>query len=188
MLKQIFLISGEAESGKDATANLMMNMLYGKSVKTSFAFYLKIIAETYFGWNGEKDEEGRQLLQWLGTDVIHEILGREFHVKRICEDIKIIENTYDYVFIPDTRFKHEVFYTKAMFPYHVTTIRVHRPYHQNKLTPEQRNHISEVDLNNFKHDYYVANMDDGLYGLKESIYRKSGLAYVIDGLNLLTKG
>jgi hypothetical protein len=187
MLKQIFLISGNAESGKDTTANLMMNMLYGKSVKTSFAFYLKIIAQTYFGWNGEKDEDGRQLLQWLGTDIIHEILGREFHVKRICEDIKIIQNTYDYVFIPDTRFKHEIFYTKAMFPYNVTTIRVHRPNHQNKLTEEQRNHISEVDLKNFLHDYHIDNVGDGLNDLKQCIY-KSRLKWMIDDFNMLMRG
>jgi len=168
-MKQIFLISGKARAGKDSTADIMMELLDGKSIKLAFADYLKIICHKYFNWNGEKDEHGRSLLQFVGTGLIRDKLGwQNFHVDRICQDIKIAEYQYDYFIVPDTRRKNEIYITQGMFPDKVTTIRVNRYDFESPLTLEQQNHISETDLDKFHFDYYI-DSPSGLNYLKEDV-------------------
>ena len=160
----IFLISGKARSGKDTVADFMANKLPGKTVKIAMADYLKYIAAKYYDWNGEKDEAGRSLIQFLGTDRIRNELGWDtFHVERACQDIKIIEDTVDYVIIPDARFKNEIYYTKAKFPDQTTTVRVERPGFNSPLTRAQQNHKSERDLDMFPFDHVIINE----YGIEE---------------------
>lgn len=180
-MKHIFLISGLARHGKNTVANILSDKLDGKSINIAMADYLKIILKKYYNWDGKKDECGRQLLQYIGTDKIREELGWDtFHVERVCQDIKIIKNDYDYIFIPDARFKNEILYTKAKFPYNTTTIRVERPNFKSALTEEQKKHRSEVDLNDFKHDYYIVN-NGNLEDLTHEICGK--MEKLIDDLN-----
>lgn len=165
----IFLISGRAQNGKDSLADILMNKLDGKSIKIAMADYLKFMATKYYGWDGNKDEKGRSLLQWLGTDKIREELGWEtFHVERVCQDIKIIENEYDYVFIPDVRFKNEMYYTQAKFPYDTTTVHIERLGFDSPLTEEQQKHKSENDLVGFTYDYEIKS-ESGLDKLEEQV-------------------
>lgn len=170
-LKQIYLISGKAQNGKDSTADIMMKYLDGKSIKIPFAKYLKIICKDYFNWSGEKDEIGREILQKTGTELIRDKLGwQNFHANRVYEDIKIAENEYDYFLIPDTRRRNEIYYIQTMFPYNTTTIRVERLGFKSPLTEEQLKHISETDLDNFKFDYYIKS-ESGLDNLENEILR-----------------
>ena len=171
----IFLISGEAFNGKDTLADILMKKLKGKSAKMSFAGYLKDIARKYYGWDGTKDDYGRCLLQYLGTERIREELGWEdFHVRRVCEDIKIIENDYDYILIPDARFRNEIYYTKSQFPDDVTSIHIERLNYKSPLTREQQNHKSENDLINFTgFDYEIKN-EEGLDNLEKEADLKLG--------------
>ncbi len=165
----IFLISGKARNGKDSVADIMMKKLDGKSTKIAMADYLKYIAKRHYGWSGEKDEDGRSLIQYLGTERIREELNWDtFHVERVCQDIKIIENRFDYVFIPDVRFRNEVYYTQAKFPDNVTTIHVERLDFKSPLTEEQQNHRSERDLDGFTFDYNIKS-GNGLDKLEEQI-------------------
>lgn len=170
----IFLISGKAQSGKNATADILIDKLKGKSITIAMADYLKFMATKYYNWNGEKDVRGRTLLQDLGTDRIREELKWEtFHVERVCQDIKIIEDDYDYVFVPDCRFRNEILYTQAMFPYNTTTIRVNRKNLQSNLTKKQQQHRSEIELDDFKYDYTLF-VDEGLDKLENEIDFKLG--------------
>lgn len=170
-MKQIILISGKARAGKDSFADILTYYLKGKSIKLSYANYLKYICEKYFGWDGQKDENGRNILQKTGTDLIRDKLGwQNFHVDRVCQDMKIAENEYDYFLIPDTRRKNEVYITQGMFPDMVTTVRVERVDFISPLTIEQQNHISETDLDKFKFDYYVRS-ETGLDKLEEEVAR-----------------
>lgn len=153
----IFTLSGEAQNGKDSVADIMMKKLRGRSIKIAMADYLKFIATKYYGWDGEKDERGRTLLQELGTEKIRVELGWDtFHAERVCQDIKIIQDLYDYVFIPDARFVNEIRYTQAKFPHKVVTIHVTREDFVSPLTKEQQNHKSERDLDDFQFDYYIS--------------------------------
>jgi hypothetical protein len=168
-LKQIFLISAKAQNGKDSTSDIMMKYLDGKSTKVSLARDLKSICQEYLGWDGSKNELGREILQKTGTDKIRKEFGWEvFHAHRVYETIKIIEDAYDYIFVPDTRFRNEVFYLQAMFPDKVTTIRVKRNNFISPLTKEQQIHISETDLDDFKFDYYIKS-DSGLNNLEKVV-------------------
>lgn len=165
----VFIISGKARHGKDLTADILMDRLEGKSIKIAMADYLKFMAKKYYNWNGEKDKEGRTLLQKLGTERIRDGLGLDtFHVERVCQDIKIIEDIYDYVFIPDARFKNEVYYTQAKFPYSTTAIHVERLDFKSNLTDEQLKHRSENDLVDFDFDYNLKSKD-GIENLKIEI-------------------
>lgn len=168
-MKRIFLISGEARNGKDTLADIMIKKLNGKSIKIAMADYLKYMTNKYYGWNGEKDEKGRTILQQLGTEKIRDDLGWDtFHVERVCQDIKVIEDRYDYIFIPDVRFKNEMYYTMAKFPYNTTSIRIHRMNFESPLTEEQRQHRSEVDLLDFKHDFEIFS-ESGLCRIEEQV-------------------
>lgn len=69
-------LAGRMWSGKTTTAKAIVEQLSQEgrtAVILSLAAPLKDLARTYFGWNGQKDERGRRLLQRLGTDV-----GREW--------------------------------------------------------------------------------------------------------------
>lgn len=170
----IWLISGKAQHGKDSVADILSEKLRGKTIKASLGDNLKYILKKYFGWDGKKDEEGRQLLQDIGTNKIRKELGWEtFHVERLCQELRIVENIYEHVFIPDVRFQNEIYYIRAIFPYNTTTIRVNRPNFKSPLTPEQQNHISETDLDDFKFEYYIMN-DKTLEDLSQEIDNKLG--------------
>lgn len=64
MMKMLVLLSGKAGSGKDTAGDYLVSQ-YGFR-KYAFADKLKEIA-FLLGWNGEKDDRGRRLLQDLGT-------------------------------------------------------------------------------------------------------------------------
>ena len=170
-MKQIFLISGKAQGGKDSTANFLKQKLLGKSLIIHNADYLKYIAKEYMGWDGQKDKQGRALLQILGTEKVRIGLGKPlFWVEKSCDVIDILKDDYDYFMIPDTRFRNEIFLPKARFPSMVTTIRVERLNFYNGLTEEQQRHLSEIDLDDFDFDYHII-ADNGLDKLEIEVDR-----------------
>lgn len=175
-MKKIFLISGKAEHGKTIAGLYLKEYLELQGYRvviTRYAYYLKDLATRYCHWDGKKDEEGRRLLQQLGTDIIRNKLNKpNFHVARICEDIEICQDYVDYVIIDDARFLNEIYYPKAIFNDKVTTIRVNRlnkdftPYNSS-LTEEQKKHPSETALDEFEFDYTIKSID--LETTKEAI-------------------
>ena len=120
-----------------------------------------MVATTYYGWNGEKDEKGRELLQKLGTD-----LGRTNNpnvwVNCVKEIVKALQTEYDFVLIPDVRFPNEMDWIDI--PFFTFTIRVNRqnedgtPY-INHLTEEQKQHPSEIALDNYRFNYEIYNQN-----------------------------
>jgi hypothetical protein len=168
-MKQIFLISGKAQHGKDSTAKILQQKVHGTSLIIHNADFLKYIASNYMGWKGGKSEPERTLLQWLGTEKVR--IGMQkplFWVETSCNIIKILEDKYDYFMIPDTRFKNEIFYPQAIFPDMVTTLRVNRLNFDNGLTEAQKNHISETELDYFNFDW-VLSSESGLHNLEVEI-------------------
>lgn len=170
---KIILISAKAENGKDAFASVLQAMLTSKGKKVvidHFAKYIKSYCNQ-MGWNGEKDEYWRNILQQLGTDIIKEKLNyKAFHAKRLAEDIQILNEVFgvEYILLPDTRFKDEIHIMKAMFPNDCVSIRINRIGHVSRLTQEQLKHKSEVDLDDFEFDY-VLDVEEGI----ENLYIKA---------------
>jgi hypothetical protein len=168
-MKTIFLISGLAQHGKDSVANFLKQKLSGKTLILHNADYLKYIATAYMGWDGSKGIEGRNLLQYLGTERVRFDMKRPLYwVERTCDIIDILYDYYDFFCVPDTRFKNEIYYPLARFPGCVKTIRVNRLNFSSCLTPEQKNHSSEIDLVDFPHDIYI-NSESGLDNLEREV-------------------
>lgn len=166
-MKKMILISGKAEHGKTTVALLLKDILEkrGNKVITSrYAKYLKEIASEYCGWNGIKDEYGRNLLQNLGTEIIRQKLNKPlFHVQRICEDIEITQDYFDYVIIDDARYENEIYYPKCCFGDKIFSVRVERfdregTNFKSSLNEKQKKHLTETSLDNFTFDYYIKNI------------------------------
>jgi hypothetical protein len=168
-MKQIFLVAGKAQHGKDSTGQILKEKLKGKTLILHNADYLKYIAKEYLNWNGIKDDKSRTLLQQLGTEKVRNGLNRPlFWVEKSCDIIDILLNDFDYFIICDCRFKNEIHFPKARFPNYVTSIRVERLNFDNGLTEEQKNHLSETDLDNFIFDYYIKS-ESGLNNLEKEV-------------------
>lgn len=112
--------AGKNNSGKTTLAKLLCQVFYnaidGNFVPElcSFAGALKKCAYEYFNWDGEKDDRGRRLLQWLGTEV-----GRQYQddiwIQNLCRHLDNRFNgirersskTIYVVVIDDVRFDNE---------------------------------------------------------------------------------
>lgn len=153
----IVTFSGKAESGKDLSASLFKREAEKNGKKVfiiHYADYLKFIAQKYFGWDGNKDIKGRELLQQLGTNIIRE-RDYNFWARSAMEFIRVFALDYDYFLVPDCRFPNEVHVLKEVFAF-VIPVLVIRENYQNSLTEEQRNHSSEIAMDDFKFDYIVS--------------------------------
>lgn len=152
----IITISGKAESGKDLTATLLKEELekIGKRVLIMhYADYVKYVSAKFFGWDGQKDEKGRSILQYIGTEKARSV-NPNYWVDTIIEFIKVFGDDFDYILIPDCRFPNEVFRLEAK-SLEVTSIHIERLGHENCLTPEQRLHASETAMDSFMFDYSI---------------------------------
>lgn len=157
---RVILISGSARFGKDSTAFMMKELLEKQKKKVLIIHYadnLKLFAKNYFGWSGQKDQKGRELLQWLGTDVVRKNY-EDTWVDMIVALLKGIKTLYDYVIIPDVRFPNEIDRMRDNFD--CITVRVIRPNFDNGLTEEQRKHPSETALDNYPMEYELINDGD----------------------------
>ena len=151
----IIPISGKAESGKDLTATLLKIELQKQGKRVLIINYgdqLKFLCQKYFGWNGEKDVNGRELLQKIGTEKVRS-KNNNYWVDNVIELVKVFEDDYDYVLIPDTRFANEI--ERWDNDYEFISLRIERLNHENKLTQEQRLHISEIALDTYDFDYCI---------------------------------
>jgi hypothetical protein len=157
---KVILISGKAQHGKDTVAKMIFNRLRKDDHKVLMVHYadlLKFICANYFGWNGIKDEKGRELLQYVGTDVVRE-KNPWLWVDFVSTMLLYFDGNWDYVIIPDCRFPNEV--SKMSERFDTTYIRVERPNYDSGLTPEQLAHPSETALDNYEPDYRIINDSD----------------------------
>lgn len=164
---KIITIAGKAQHGKDTTAKILKRSLVhrGKRVLvTHYGDLLKYICEKFFDWDGKKDEAGRTLLQYVGTEVIRAV-EPDYWIDFIKSILTLFPDKWDYVIIPDTRFPNEIDNLKDDFD--VITLKVIRPDFDNGLTDEQKNHKSETALDDYRFDWVLVNTS--LDCLKSSI-------------------
>jgi hypothetical protein len=170
------VISGKAGHGKDATAQFMKEALesHGKKVITiHYGDAVKWVLREYFNWDGNKDENGRHMLQYIGTDVLRKNYPN-FWTGIVAGLLSAFDNEglFDVALVPDARFENEVEITMETLP-DSTCVRVRREnpdgtlWINEKLTEEQRQHPSETSLDNYIFDYIIHN-DEGIDLLKES--------------------
>ena len=107
---RVVAISGKAESGKDTIAKEIKYLLEEQNYKVMiihFADVLKFVCRQYFDWDGQKDDYGRSLLQQVGTEM-REKNNPNMWVNITKELIRGIGAEFDWVLVPDTRFKEEI--------------------------------------------------------------------------------
>ena len=152
MKKLIYVFAGHARSGKDTSAEILSEEIqkrYGfRPTHVAFADLLKEEAKK-LGWDGEKDEKGRTLLQHLG-DVLREYHGKEYFANACLE--KIEESEHSVFVLTDLRYMSEY---KALLDFamrnsdtEVLMVFVSRENvgEIDGMTDEQRNHPSEKEL------------------------------------------
>lgn len=170
---KVICISAKARHGKDTAAEIMKEYLemQGKKVLiTHFADLLKYLCKSLFGWDGNKDERGRTLLQYIGTDVVGK-KNPTYWAEFIAGVLYMFEGEWDYVLIPDCRYPVEIATMERTFD--TTIVRVERPNFDNGLTEAQKNHPSEVDMDNYPFDYKILN-NGTLEELRQEIYNFMG--------------
>lgn len=166
---QVIVISGKAQNGKDTTAGFLKEALEADGNSVLIAHYgdlVKYVCKMYFGWNGEKDEYGRSLLQYVGTDVIR-AQNENYWVQFVGNILTFFNREWDYVLIPDCRFPNEVNHMKEL-GFDITHIRVIRDGFISPLTEEQQKHPSETALDDTMPDTYIHN-DGSLSDLREKV-------------------
>jgi len=155
---KIVCISGKAQHGKDTAASIAADHLRSMGFRvlvTHYADLLKYVCKTFFGWDGKKDDDGRWLLQHVGTDVVRNY-DSMFWVRFVASIVNMFPDEWDYVIIPDTRFPNEIGAWKT-YGFDAKHIRVFRPNFDNGLTEKQQRHPSETALDRHPADYIIEN-------------------------------
>ena len=166
----VLLFAGSARHGKTTACEIVKAKLEAHKRRVliiNYADYLKFIAKEYCGWNGQKDEAGRTLLQWLGTDKIRANCP-DFWVDAVVRVIEALQDEFDVVCIGDVRFPNEI--QKMKFNKSIDPISIHieRLNFDNGLTPEQRKHPSENSLRYWDFDWYIK-CESGVENLEREI-------------------
>lgn len=148
----IYIISGKAKHGKDTFSAYLKDVYerHGKKVIiTQLAKYIKYYAREMTGWDLSEKTKPREFLQQLGTGVIRQKLKKDdLFIKRMIDDIEIFSYFYDAIIISDVRLKKEIYDLKKAYP-NIKVIHIVRPDFDNGLTEEQKNHPTEIDLDDF---------------------------------------
>lgn len=166
---EVIAISGKAQHGKDTTASFLKPMLEADGHKVLVAHYadlLKYICRQFFGWNGQKDEAGRHILQYVGTDIIRK-KKPNFWVDFLTSIIELFPDEWDYILIPDCRFPNEIEQLKNA-GVDMMHLRIVRENFKSPLSAEQQQHPSETALDMVEPDYYIKN-SGSLQDLQETI-------------------
>lgn len=189
---KVLTIAGKAEAGKDTTAKKIKNKLEHMGYAVLICHYadlLKYICTQFFNWDGKKDERGRELLQMIGTEGVRN-KEPDYWVDFIKSILRLFPNKWDFVLIPDCRFPNEIVGMKEEFD--TIAVRINRPNYENHLTDEQRQHLSEVALDDFEFDYEIINpgsmdgldneVEDFIYQLFQDEKKKSIIEKIKESL------
>ena len=153
-------LSGKAEHGKTTAANYVRPELEKLGYKTDIVPLAKRMKEQakMLGWDGEKDEKGRRLLQEISWPIKH-YFGEDIYAKWCLEQAQ--EAKLDILLIDDVRMLAEIEYFRRVKDEGLIDdfqlIRVNRPNHKSKLNEKQLADVSETQLDNYEFNYIYEN-------------------------------
>jgi len=173
-MTRIIGFTGVASSGKDTSADIFLSLIDGSKtfVRLSFAKPLKdaakilwdltdeqlytskkndLIENDPWEFNGHKTSP-RELLQWLGTDVLRKHMNEDFFAIHMEKQISPYLGKVDYILITDVRFDSEAKFIKKYDKSQI--IHIFRPsLHKISLS----NHSSENGISNQFIDNVIVN-------------------------------
>lgn len=156
---KVICITGKAGAGKDLFASAMKEALEvgeRRVLITHYADLVKYVCREFCGWDGNKDERGRSLLQKVGTDIFRR-KDPEYWVNFLMDMLEAFSEDWDYVLIPDCRFPNE-YLGPIQRGFHTELIRITRPGMESKLTENQKRHASECSMDGIKADIEIENI------------------------------
>ena len=165
----VYCISGKAGHGKDTFANILAEKLKAEDQRVlvfHYADLLKWLCVKLFDWDGQKDEAGRHLLQYVGTNIIR-AQRPDFWVGFVADVLALFPDEWDYVLIPDCRFPNEIEYLKDK-GYDVVHVRVIRDGFESPMDDVAKRHPSETALDGYPVDAVVRN-NGTIQDLEQSI-------------------
>lgn len=166
----IYVLSGKANSGKNKSASIISDIYYKKNKRTivlAYASYLKEYAKNIIDWDGSEESKPRDFLQQIGVELIKDNINDRMLIERIIDDIKVYSYFFDVIVISDARFKEEITSIKDEFD-NVKVIRINSDL-ENNLTDKQKEHITEIALDDYDlYDYKIDN-NESVYKLKEKL-------------------
>lgn len=141
-------LSGKAGSGKDTVADEILRLTGNFAYKTPFALEVKSVASN-LGWNGQKDTNGRVLLQFIGkrerqADPNHWIDLLDTRLRFIEEEAK----TSVLFVVSDVRYVNEAEWVLG-HPFSELW-RIERPNFSG-IEGLAAKHETETSLDNYKH-------------------------------------
>lgn len=161
-------IAGKAESGKTTFANILKEQLELENKRVlliNYGDFVKFIAKQYYSWNGEKDENGRTLLQRIGTEQGRNKVSENIWVDMVINTVEVAKEDYDIAIVADCRFPNE-FDRWNEHGYNMLKIKIMRITHESKLTEEQKQHPSEIALDNYNDDIIIIQNEGSLDDLQ----------------------
>lgn len=169
MQTKYYILNGVSTAGKDTFVNMCKGYDDHKIFCVQFSSVDWIKAMAYkLGWDGKKDEKGRNLLSGLKhllteyDDIPFKKTVKQVRFWTEPDEMNIPDNVSDYeytlVFI-DVREPEEIDKYKKEF--NAKTILIRNPEAEAKITNE-----SDVDVLNYDYDYVIWN-DSTLYALKK---------------------
>lgn len=159
---KLFVISGKARSGKNEISKIIEKSYSNKKCITiSFGYYIKDYAKRISDWDGSEETKPRELLQHLGIELVRNKIDKRLFIDRILQDIEIFSYFYDIIIVSDARLLDEITILKEKYPNSVS-IRVVRNNFENNLTEEQKNHLTETDLDQYTDFDYIVENDENL--------------------------
>lgn len=158
---KIFIIGGEAKSGKSTFGNLLKEELkdYGyKPCVIQITNPLYNYARCYFDYDPNRDQKPREFLQKMGIEIIKEKMGKKnFLLNRLYEDIEVLSNFFDVFIITDARLINEFVSIKAKYD-DVISIKLIRRNFDNGLSDALKQHITEKEIASYNDfDYIIEN-------------------------------
>ena len=158
---KIYVIGGKARVGKSTFGECLKEELkdYGyKPCVMHITEPLYAFAKNYFEWDGNENTKPREFLQKMGIEIIQQKLGKkDFLLNRLYEDIEILSEFFDAFIITDARLIREFESIKDKYE-EVVTIKLERKNYQDQMTDEERQHVTETELDQYEDfDYIIEN-------------------------------